>query len=225
MERQWRSAYFLMAISILRIANSSNERTDHATPSKFIRPASIGADDSGSQQPVGRCHPSGRSLCLCRRYSGSGRLVSALKRAISTVPAATHHQQHKGLQGSWPVDTLSRTHNPQRRVSPSAAITTAGGSCTTGSAGLADCLPAKLRPCILPTKKAITTPARCAAHRPENASNLTASQRPRFPLGPRRPGATHKPLGRALSPAVCAPFFLRFIDRICLKCDRAISPR
>lgn len=174
MERQWRNAYFLMAISVLRIANGPSENTDHATPSKFIRQASIGADDTRSRQPLRRDHPSGRSLCLRRHYSGSGRLVSALKRAISTVPAATHHQQHEGLQGSWAVDTLSRTHNPQRRVSPLAAITTAGGSYTTGSAGSADCLPAKLRPCTLRTKKAITTPARCAAHRSANVSNLTA---------------------------------------------------
>jgi hypothetical protein len=39
MERQWRSGYFIMAISALRIASIPIERAGHATirPAKFIR--------------------------------------------------------------------------------------------------------------------------------------------------------------------------------------------
>ncbi len=209
MERQRQSAYFLMAISALRIASVETERTGHAAirPARFITQAKIGTSDAGSQQPFRCHHPPGCSLCVCRRYSDSGRLASALRRTVSDTSSTTRHQQHEGLQGSWAVDTPSRTHILQRRVSPSAAITMAGGSCTTGWAGSADCLPAKLRPCTLPMKKATTTRAPCAVHRPANASNSTACrhQRPKRRGTPLR-GATPELLGRALSPAVCAPF-------------------
>ena len=81
-------------------------------------------------------------------------------------------------------------------------------------------------PCTLPARKAITTPVRCAAHRPVNASNLKTCLHQQQPQQHGQPlqGATPERLGRPLSPAVCAPFSHRMIDKICLKCDRAISP-
>jgi hypothetical protein len=109
MERQRPNTYFHMAISVLPIAGTSNERPDHAAvrQTSIIKQGRICVRNVGPQQSVRRHYPPRRRFRLRRCRSDTGRLDSALRRA--RYPSTT--RRFTRIMGSrYPIQrTLAAT--------------------------------------------------------------------------------------------------------------------